>query len=268
MLRNVKRSRCGTRLSVTPSKTYRLPAPSSDKMCPQLRAFESCASRNFVSADLVEDFEFTMEYQDTKSAFLRKPKESHLVGLGLGKANYWFTFVADSGTVVFLLFWDRAVLRTSVVLMVAGFAVGLFSWSLLEYWFHRLVYHKGRTPAHAGHKIHHQNPKAPIAMPWFVVTGLFGSVWFVFGYLHQAHFVLSFEGGLLSGFVIYGAVHHVLHHFNFKSLRFRRLRAHHFVHHRTPNVNFGVTSRVWDHAFGTMQKQEAKKHTLAGAAHS
>ena len=183
------------------------------------------------------------------------PDRGQLVALGLGNGNYWFTFFSDSVTVLFLLIWESAVLRTNLLLIIIGFAAGLFAWSLLEYCFHRWVYHKGRTPAHAGHKIHHQSPETLIAMPWFVVTALFGGAWYLFALILHLRVAISVEAGLLSGFVFYGVFHHLLHHFNFRNPRYRKLRAHHLIHHHTPNVNFGVTSRFWDHAFRTMHKK-------------
>src|SRR6185369_12427550 len=90
-----------------------------------------------------------------------------------------------------------------------------FSWTFLEYGFHRWVYHKGHTPAHEGHKVHHEHPQTLIAMPWFVVTALFGSLWYLLGHLLQIPFVVSFTAGLLSGFVFYGLFHHFHHHLDF-----------------------------------------------------
>lgn len=197
-------------------------------------------------------------YPDVKGQLSGDPKEHYLVGLGLGTANYWFTFVSDPLTVGFLLFWEAFILGSSPAIMGLSYVAGLLTWSFLEYSFHRWVYHKGHTPAHDGHNIHHRESETLIAMPWFVVTGLFGLVWYIFTYLLQFRFVSSFAAGLLSGFIIYGAFHHIHHHFDFKSRSYRRLRAHHLIHHRFEDVNFGVTSRFWDHVFGTTYNKEVK----------
>lgn len=204
-------------------------------------------------------------YQDSRNK-PAKSDEDNLVGLGIGSANYWFTFVTDPLTVFFFLFWEAFILRSSLVISLFSYAAGLFAWSLVEYSFHRCIYHKGRTPAHAGHQIHHRSPETLIAMPWFVVTGLFALVWYVFAYMLQFRFALSFAGGLLSGFVVYGAFHHLHHHSDFKSRHYRKLRAHHFIHHRFPDVNFGVTSRLWDHVFGTTYKHKMKRQPCRNEA--
>ena len=184
------------------------------------------------------------------------PSESHLVTLATGSGNYWFSFVSDPMTVLFFLFWEAAMLRTSVLAVSISYGAGLVSWSFLEYTFHRWVYHKGRTPAHIGHKKHHESPEALIAMPWIIVTAFMAVVWYVFAYRLHFHFVLSFWAGLLTGFVFYGIFHHIHHHFHFKNRRYRKLRAHHFIHHQFPDVNFGVTSRLWDQVFGTTYRKE------------
>src|SRR5437763_2769034 len=103
-------------------------------------------------------------YQKSETESIGIPKESLLVSLATGSGNYWFSFVSDPLTVVFFLFWEAVFLRSSILAVSASFGAGLLSWSLLEYTFHRWVYHKGRTSAHIGHTKHHETPEALIAM--------------------------------------------------------------------------------------------------------
>lgn len=206
-------------------------------------------------------------YQNTEKQSAAGPKESPLVRLATGGGNYWFSFVSDPLTVGFFLFWEAVILRSNPLVLILSMGAGLLSFSLAEYTFHRWVYHKGRTPAHVGHKKHHESPEALIAMPWFIVTAVMAGVWYVFAYWLQLHFVLGFTAGLLAGFVCYGLFHHVHHHFHFENRRYRKLRAHHFIHHQHPDSNFGVTSRLWDHVFGTMYRKEVKKKAPANGTH-
>jgi sterol desaturase/sphingolipid hydroxylase (fatty acid hydroxylase superfamily) len=56
------------------------------------------------------------------------------------------------------------------------------------------------------------------------------------------------------GYWWYGIVHHVIHHRANKSAPgyFNDLRTWHMRHHYSPKEgNFGVTTPVWDHVFGT-----------------
>jgi sterol desaturase/sphingolipid hydroxylase (fatty acid hydroxylase superfamily) len=214
-------------------------------------------------ASSIQEIDFMALFQDARKSLFESGGQ-HRLTVGVGNLNYWFTFVSDPTTVGFLLLWEIFILRTSLVLSVISFAAGLFSWSLLEYSFHRWVYHKGPTLAHAGHKVHHQSPEVLIAMPWFIVTVLFLSLWYVFAYRLQLSFISGFMAGVLTGFVLYGLFHHVIHHhFNLKYSWYRKLRTQHFIHHQFPAVNFGVTSRLWDHVFGTAYKKEVKRRGAA-----
>lgn len=176
-----------------------------------------------------------------------------------GAGNYWTCFVTDPLTIGFFLFWDAVILRSDLLGLSVAAGAGLMSFSLAEYVFHRWVYHEGETPARTAHEKHHESPEALLALPWFIVSAIMGSVWLVFAYWLRIHYVAGFTAGLLTGFVFYGLLHHVHHHFHFKNRLYRKLRAHHFIHHEHPDTNFGVTSRVWDRIFGTMYRKEAKR---------
>ena len=54
-------------------------------------------------------------YQNSETESIATPKESFLVSLATGSGNYWFSFVSDSVTVVFFLFWGAIVLRGSIL---------------------------------------------------------------------------------------------------------------------------------------------------------
>ena len=185
--------------------------------------------------------------------------ERMLSRVAQSKGTYWFGFFTDPLTVIFLVCWDAFILRSSPYLLAASFFAGLFAWTLVEYCFHRWVYHKGETLAHAGHLLHHDEPEALIGMPWFITSGVMYSLWFIFGYLLELRSASSFVSGWLSGFVFYYSFHHVIHHhFHLKNSWYRKLRAHHKVHHQIPESNFGVTNRFWDQIFGTTyRKSEA-----------
>jgi len=199
-----------------------------------------------------------MTLDDLRSPLGDSPHK-RIARLGVGPANYWLTFISDPLTVVFFIFWELVILRSRPWMVLLTFATGLASWTFIEYAFHRWVYHKGRTAAHAGHLVHHESPETLIAMPWFVVTAAFGGLWYLTTQLAQVHHVLSILAGILLGFVIYGLFHHVLHRFDFQSRWYRRLRAHHTIHHRFPNVNFGVTSRFWDQMLRTTHLNRSRR---------
>ena len=190
---------------------------------------------------------------------LEESAHRRLARLGVGRTNYWLTFISDPLTVVFFIFWEIFILRSRPWLVILTFLTGLAVWTFVEYAFHRWVYHKGHTAAHVGHMVHHESPEILIAMPWFVVTAVFGGLWYVTAQWLQVHHVLSLAAGILLGFVIYGAFHHLLHRFDFQPRWYRRLRAHHNIHHHFPQVNFGVTSRFWDQLLKTSHHNRSKR---------
>lgn len=144
------------------------------------------------------------------------------------------------------------------VLMVTAFA-GIGSWTLAEYLLHRFLGHDRRTwpnPFAAEHTRHHSEGDyfapawkkavvAIVAVP--AVTAL-------------AALVLGLELGAVYGvafvamYVTYEVVHRRCHTHRGLGSYGRYLRRHHFHHHfGDPQTNHGVTSPVWDFAFGTWQ---------------
>ncbi|HEV7610416.1 MAG TPA: sterol desaturase family protein [Steroidobacteraceae bacterium] len=133
---------------------------------------------------------------------------------------------------------------------VAGFVI----WTLLEYFLHRSVLHQ-KTYFAPMHGEHHATPLAFIGTPaWVSVSVLSGGillpVWWWVGF--NVADGLTF--GVMFGYWWYGIVHHFIHHAANKSSPsyFNDLRAWHMRHHYSPkNGNFGVTTSIWDHVFGT-----------------
>lgn len=191
-----------------------------------------------------------------------EPRSSVVERLAAHKSNYWTGFVTDPSTAIFLLYWDARVLHAEPFLLMFIYLTGIVGFTLLEYLFHRFVYHHGQTIAHEGHQLHHESPKILIGMPWFITTGLLWLVWYVAGYRLHEHFILSFMAGLATGFFLYGLLHHAHHHLTTRSAWLKRLNAHHQIHHRFETVNFGVTNRFWDWVFGTaVLPQELKRRS-------
>ena len=180
------------------------------------------------------------------------------------KSNYVLGFITDPATALFLTVWDVAVLRANIFAAAGCYVFGVFSFTLLEYVFHRFVYHKGNTLAHTGHLMHHESPKLLLGMPWFITSGIFWVMWYVLAVHYHIQFVMSFFGGLLTGYFIYCAFHHAEHHYQITNTWFRELTKHHNIHHSLKDVNFGVTNRVWDRIFGTnYRKEDYKVRTAA-----
>jgi len=187
----------------------------------------------------------------------RAGQKTRLERLAAHQSNYWIGFVSDPATAIFFVVWDVWRLHAAPAWLVLSYLAGIFNWTIFEYVFHRWIYHRGETLAHAGHRMHHEHPKMLIGMPWFMTTGFLWLVWYLFASKLQAPYFMTSWAGLVTGYLVYSALHHIHHHFSFRGAWYRKLYIHHQVHHKFANVNFGVTNRFWDHVFGTTFRKQS-----------
>ena len=105
----------------------------------------------------------------------RRPLTLHETILGISQTrwNYWFTYAIDLSLMTFFLAWDAVWLGVTAGWMAPSYMLGLAAWSLTEYIFHRCVYHLEWGILSHGHETHHKDPRAYVAMPWFVTPILF-----------------------------------------------------------------------------------------------
>lgn len=141
----------------------------------------------------------------------------------------------------------------SQALPLAGIAMaGLAAWSLLEYLLHRFVLH-GLQPFRGWHAEHHARPAALICAPTLLSAALivmlvYGPAWWLTGRWPAT--ALSF--GVVTGYLGYTVTHHATHHWRGGGAWLRRRKRWHARHHHAAQQRcFGVTSGLWDHAFGT-----------------
>ncbi len=148
-----------------------------------------------------------------------------------------------------------------VAAVASRFAVGVLSWSLIEYLVHRFVHHGTWriAPGRSLHLDHHANAKNPdnIGSPiaFFLLQYAFMSVvcWGLAGDLDRG---LSFSAGLAMTYVTSECLHFWCHHGGkARSKVGRVIRRNHLGHHfRDEQTSFGLSSPVWDWVFGTAIK--------------
>lgn len=143
-------------------------------------------------------------------------------------------------------------------LALAGLA-GVTLWSLVEYLLHRFLGHDRRTLPNGfatEHTRHHAEgdyfaptwKKALVALVGAPAVSAIAAL--VLGVPLGAVFGASF----IAMYVLYEWVHRRAHTHRGRSAYGRYLRRHHFHHHfGNPRANHGVTSPVWDVAFGTFE---------------
>lgn len=125
-----------------------------------------------------------------------------------------------------------------------GFAAGLFAWTLYEYATHRWVSHALGVFREA-HFIHHISPREYIAIHPAVTLALYFSLWAAFGVGSSSAMV-----GFSTGYIAYSVAHTAFHYWRMPTW-LRPAAGRHDAHHKYGIVNYGVTTPLWDHVFGT-----------------
>ena len=141
--------------------------------------------------------------------------------------------------------------------------VGLFSWTFIEYFLHRFIFHgverePWRSLSSAFHLSHHE--AVMNHEPDNVITRPAGSLpfalifYFIFALVMWSFSVAALiETGVFAGYLFYECVHYGVHHFQPKSRLGKFFRNYHLQHHLVrPDRRFGVTSPLWDWAFRTL----------------
>ncbi|XP_037671832.1 fatty acid 2-hydroxylase [Choloepus didactylus] len=148
------------------------------------------------------------------------------------------------------------------------FALGMFLWSLTEYFLHRFLFHM-KPPSNSYYLItlhflmHGQHHKAPFDDSRLVVPPVPASIMVAFFYvflrliLPEAVGGTVFAGGLL-GYVLYDMTHYYLHFGSpHKGSYLCNMKTHHIKHHFShQKAGFGISTKLWDHIFHTLIPEE------------
>ncbi|MGH2880482.1 MAG: sterol desaturase family protein [Solirubrobacteraceae bacterium] len=144
--------------------------------------------------------------------------------------------------------------------LIALTALGYSSWTLFEYWLHRLVFHfeprdgLGARMHWIIHGVHHEHPNDPLrlVMPPAVSIPL-GAV--VFGLLFALlgkRYAPGVAAGFFAGYLAYDMLHYYVHHFTPRTRLGRMLRERHMRHHfQDDTKGFGISAPYWDEVFRT-----------------
>lgn len=176
-------------------------------------------------------------------------------GLFAGRTRYWDGYLATGLCALALLAaatWRG--FRGSAGFWLATLLAAYLLMTLLEYFWHRLLFHRGRGSMRIGHALHHRSPAEPFGLPWqlpVIVLGLLaGALWpFDAAWLARLGLFASCR-------VVTSAMHNALHFFDWQWEPFQWFRRHHELHHRDPRCNFGITFPAWDALFGTSSSRQ------------
>ena len=167
--------------------------------------------------------------------------------------NYWFGYVSNSVLVIWLA--SRAVSggvsQLSPLGWTASIVGGLLLWTLMEYFLHKWLYHDIDSPIREGHILHHEQPHALLGVPWYLTAVVIVGVYFGLARLLNSAATGVVMAFTWLGYIGYCAMHHMIHHARWTSRWFMDLRRHHLLHHARNNVNWGITTDLWDRVFRT-----------------
>ena len=149
-------------------------------------------------------------------------------------------------------------LAPAVILgLMAG---GWLTWTLTEYWMHRLVFHfepergVGARLHWIIHGVHHDHPNDPLrlVMPPSVSVPLSALFFGLFALVLGTPEAYPFTAGFLSGYLVYDMLHYHLHHHAPTTRSGRWLRELHMRHHFQDDTRgFGISAPFWDAVFRT-----------------
>lgn len=169
------------------------------------------------------------------------------------RADFAFYGLASACLSAFLLWTAPIASSPSLLALVIS---GLVLWTALEYGLHRFVLHR-INPFARWHREHHRRPTARVGTPTVLSASLLIGLgwlpaWWWLGSLPASALSL----GLIAGYLGYAITHHALHHGSSRKgpdLRWVRRQGlwHARHHHLAQPCCFGVTTRAWDHVFGT-----------------
>ncbi len=177
---------------------------------------------------------------------------------------YFLDFIVHPPIILACIAWGLYINQShSLWFALLMVPMGLLTWTLAEYIAHRFVFHK--VPGIKGmHQAHHDETleligtPTPISLPILLISVLWPMT-----YLLGTSLALLWFAGFLFGFLAYTFVHYAVHHFSSGGWRWmKRLKWQHNIHHHgTSDLNFGVSTSLWDHVFGTYS------NTMRGAEH-
>lgn len=170
-----------------------------------------------------------------------------------------------AGIVLSLYAFFSDILSGIQILVV--FPLGVLSFTLVEYFVHRYVFHMDITTRireklqYGAHGVHHEYPNdlGRIVMPPILSIPL-ASILFFIAFFVSGKWAFAFMAGFFTGYGFYLFVHYIVHAWKMPNNALKTLWIYHNIHHfKDEDVAFGVTSHLWDKVFGTMPEVQAGK---------
>ena len=173
---------------------------------------------------------------------------------GLSKIHFAVPLFIFVPAIIFFIY--LAFSKGITVISFAGFfALGLAVWTATEYVLHRYIFHYvpksnwGLRLHFIFHGVHHDYPRDSkrLVMVPTVSIPLAALFYGLFSLMIHNQNLWSFFAGFLLGYLVYDMMHYALHHVNFKSAFWKKIKDHHMLHHYAdPSKGYGVSTKIWD----------------------
>jgi len=197
-------------------------------------------------------------FVSNSSESIRMFKSSFLESLS--KVSFYVPLIVYTPVIIYLIWLSLVTNQMNILSFIGYLALGLFVWSFTEYVMHRYVFHFypksewGKKIHFIFHGVHHDYPNDAkrLVMPPSASIPLALGFYFLFDYLLPAGTNYAFFIGFIGGYLFYDMTHYALHHANFKSGFWKKLKHHHMLHHYSDSTKgYGVSSDLWDKILGS-----------------
>lgn len=145
---------------------------------------------------------------------------------------------------------------------ISWFALGLFTWTFLEYVLHRYILH-WRAKSEVGteivarlHAAHHDDPKdeSQVCVPLLLSLPLWMTFFALMRTFGGGEASLTVTCGIALMMVIYDIAHYSAHYMDATNGVLKFLKRQHMLHHFSDHTKrFGVTTPFWDWVFRTAE---------------
>lgn len=151
----------------------------------------------------------------------------------------------------------------SIAVFASLVILGLFAWTILEYVFHRFLFHMEKAlPTHQLayslhfllHGVHHFLPmdRMRLVMPPALFTILSAGPYALFRSILGQKYLNPLYCGAVSAYIAYDLCHYFFHHGVSRFSLVNMMKSYHMAHHyKDFNKGYGVTSMLWDIVFHT-----------------
>ena len=178
----------------------------------------------------------------------------------LSKVHYYVPLIVYIPVISYLGWKSFTATQLGLLHFLGWLITGLLLWTVTEYVLHRWVFHFypksefGKRIHFIFHGVHHDYPNDSkrLVLPPSASIPMALALYFLFLYLLPAGTIYAFYTGFLIGYLIYDMTHYALHHANFKSSFWKKLKQHHMLHHYSDSTKgYGVSSALWDKVLGS-----------------